>query len=66
MNVIMPGLDLGEGKKKKKSFSVMLACKENNSMYKEISRVTYEQDFLLGFLPVKEELRSLVIQPRSS
>lgn len=39
----------------------MLARKENNSMYKEISRVTYEQDFMLGFLPIREELKSLAI-----
>lgn len=59
----MPGLDLGEGKekekKKEKVFSVMLARKENNSTYKETSRVTYEEDFMLGFLPIREELESL-------
>lgn len=58
----MPGLDLGGGKKKKKKvFSVMLAHKENNSIYKETSRVTYEEDFMLGFLPIREELKSLAI-----
>lgn len=59
----MPGLDLGGGKrkekKKEKVFSVMLARKENNSTYKETSRVTYEEDFMLGFLPIREELKSL-------
>lgn len=40
-----------ELKRKKKAFSVMLACRENNSMDKEISRVTYEQDFTLAFCP---------------
>lgn len=50
----------GEGKKKK-VFSVMLARKENNSTYKETSRVTYEEDFMLGFLPIREELKSLAI-----
>lgn len=38
-----------EKKEKEKTFSVMLACRENNSMYKEISRATYEQDFTLAF-----------------
>lgn len=51
----------GRGKKKKKVFSVMLARKENNSTYKETSRVTYEEDFMLGFLPIREELKSLAI-----
>lgn len=60
MNIIMPGLDFG-GAGGGGIFSVMLACKENNSMYKEISRVTYEQDFMLGFLPIREELKSLAI-----
>lgn len=60
-NVIMPGLDLGGGKKKEKVFAVMLARKENNSTYKETSRVTYEEDFMLGFLPIREELKSLAI-----
>lgn len=36
----------------------MLARKENNSTYKETSRVTYEEDFMLGFLPIREELES--------
>lgn len=62
----MPGLDLGGGEKKEKKrkekvFSVMLARKENNSTYKETSRVTYEEDFMLGFLPIREELRSLAV-----
>lgn len=48
----MPGLDWGKAK---------VARKENNSMYKELSRVTYEQDFMLGFLPIQEELNSLAI-----
>lgn len=56
----MPGLDSG-GEEKKKVFSVMLARKENNSTYKETSRVTYEEDFMLGFLPIREELKSLAI-----